>query len=89
MTAGMSEPPTRYDIYMNAHLVGVRRAAPDPRRVAVSGTPPGAGYNSPAEFVQAHTACDRYLEASGLAHVSCGFGIAAVSVRMRVDTRSV
>jgi uncharacterized protein YbjT (DUF2867 family) len=28
----------------------------------------GAGEDSPAEFVQAHTVCDRYLEASGLAH---------------------
>ena len=29
----------------------------------------GAGRQSPAEFVNAHTICDRYLEDSGLAYV--------------------
>ncbi len=58
--------PHRDAVQWHRHAIDAARAAGV--SLLVRSSILGAGEDSPAEFVQAHTVCDRYLEASGLAH---------------------
>jgi uncharacterized protein YbjT (DUF2867 family) len=59
--------PHRDAVQWHRNAIDAARAAGV--RLLVRSSILGAGDDSPAEFVQAHTICDRYLAASGLAHV--------------------